>query len=197
MHTEQSRVLAWAQRYLDGYENYMAMNMKEEALDMLLMAKRNQYSLVQEAAKVEWIVVIPSMEVDELILDVIRDVCSKYPVDNSRIYCAGFSYGGWASNRLGNQHPEIFAAVAPCGAAMDNAYIAGDTENIPEMAELQDIDVAFLPVNQPYTMTVDQCVAAARTIAPKVLIPYHFSQTDLSSLPSRLPEIKVLLRDMQ
>ena len=48
---EQSRVLAWAQRYLDGYENYMAMNMKEEALDMLLMAKRNQYSLVQEAAK--------------------------------------------------------------------------------------------------------------------------------------------------
>ena len=76
-------------------------------------------------------------------------------------------------------------------------YIAGDTENIPEMAELQDIDVAFLPVNQPYTMTVDQCVAAARTIAPKVLIPYHFSQTDLSSLPSRLPEIKVLLRDMQ
>ena len=97
-------------------------------------ATNNQFLLegwgfVQEAAKVEWIVVIPSMEVDELILDVIRDVCSKYPVDNSRIYCAGFSYGGWASNRLGNQHPEIFAAVAPCGAAMDNAYIAGDTED--------------------------------------------------------------------
>ncbi len=65
------------------------------------------------------------------------------------------------------------------------------------MAELEDIDVAFLPVNQPYTMTVDQCVTAARIITPKVLIPYHFSQTDLSELPSRLPEIKVLLRDMQ
>lgn len=76
-------------------------------------------------------------------------------------------------------------------------YVAGDTEFIPEMAELEDIDVAFLPVNQPYTMTVDQCVTAARIITPKVLIPYHFSQTDLSELPSRLPEIKVLLRDMQ
>ena len=76
-------------------------------------------------------------------------------------------------------------------------YIAGDTENIPEMAELEDIDVAFLPVNQPYTMTVEQCVAAASIISPKVLIPYHFGQTDIRSLPGRLPEIKVLIRDMQ
>ena len=76
-------------------------------------------------------------------------------------------------------------------------YIAADTEVIPEMADLEDIDVAFLPVNQPYTMTVEQCVAAARIIEPKVLIPYHFSQTDLSSLPGQLPGIKVLLRDMQ
>ncbi len=48
---EQSRVLAWAQRYLDGYENYTAMNMKEEALDMLLMAMRNQEDLLEEAEK--------------------------------------------------------------------------------------------------------------------------------------------------
>jgi hypothetical protein len=48
---EQSRVLAWAQRYLDGYENYVAMNMKEEALDMLLMAMRNQEDLISEAVK--------------------------------------------------------------------------------------------------------------------------------------------------
>lgn len=76
-------------------------------------------------------------------------------------------------------------------------YIAGDTEDIPEMAEIKDIDVAFLPVNQPYTMTVDQCVNAARVILPKVLIPYHFSQTDLSGLPDRLPGMTVLLRQMQ
>ena len=48
---EQSRVLAWAQRYLDGYDNYIAMNMKEEALDMLLMAKRNKSKLLEEAEK--------------------------------------------------------------------------------------------------------------------------------------------------
>ena len=48
---EQSRVLAWAQRYLDGYDNYIAMNMKEEALDMLLMAMRNREDLLNEAAK--------------------------------------------------------------------------------------------------------------------------------------------------
>ena len=76
-------------------------------------------------------------------------------------------------------------------------YVAGDTEDIPEMAGIKDIDVAFLPVNQPYTMTVDQCVHAAEMIQPKVLIPYHFSQTDLSGLPARLPGVTVLLRDMQ
>ena len=76
-------------------------------------------------------------------------------------------------------------------------YIAGDTEDIPEMAALKDIDIAFLPVNQPYTMTVEQCVNAARTISPKVLIPYHFSKTDLSGLPEQLPGITVLLRQMQ
>lgn len=76
-------------------------------------------------------------------------------------------------------------------------YIAGDTEDIPEMAELKDIDVAFLPVNQPYTMTVEQCVRAAQVLRPKVLIPYHFSQTDLRELPGLLPGVDVRLRQMQ
>ena len=76
-------------------------------------------------------------------------------------------------------------------------YVAGDTEDVPEMADLKGIDVAFLPVNQPYTMTVEQCVKAAKIIRPSVLIPYHFSQTDLSGLSEQLPDIKVLLRSMQ
>ena len=75
-------------------------------------------------------------------------------------------------------------------------YIAGDTEDIPEMAGLEDIDVAFLPVNQPYTMTVEQCAKAASAFKPKVLIPYHFSQTDISGLPAMLPGIEVRLRNM-
>ena len=76
-------------------------------------------------------------------------------------------------------------------------YVAGDTEDIPEMADLKDIDVAFLPVNQPYTMTVDQCVSAALAFKPKGLIPYHFSQTDITPIPGRLPGIDVRLRDMR
>ena len=65
------------------------------------------------------------------------------------------------------------------------------------MADLKDIDIAFLPVNQPYTMTVEQCVKVANMFKPKVLIPYHFSKTDISSIPEQLPDIKVLLRQMQ
>ena len=73
-------------------------------------------------------------------------------------------------------------------------YIAGDTEDIPEIAALKDIDVAFLPVNQPYTMTPEQCIAAAKVIAPKVLIPYHSGRTDLSGIPAALPGIDVRVR---
>lgn len=78
-------------------------------------------------------------------------------------------------------------------------YIAGDTEDIPEMAALTDIDVAFLPCNQPYTMTPDQLVKAARMIKPRVLFPYHYGQTDISGLPAMLQadSIDVRIRNYQ
>ena len=80
-------------------------------------------------------------------------------------------------------------------------YVAGDTEDIPEMANLKDIDVAFLPVNQPFTMTVGQAVHAVQMFKPKVLIPYHFSQTPIEQLKQALDAansgIDVRLRDMQ
>ena len=65
-------------------------------------------------------------------------------------------------------------------------YIAGDTEDIPEMAAIKDIDIAFLPCNQPYTMTPEQLVRAAKIIKPKVLFPYHYGQTNVSTIPSAL-----------
>jgi L-ascorbate metabolism protein UlaG (beta-lactamase superfamily) len=65
-------------------------------------------------------------------------------------------------------------------------YIAGDTEDIPEMSKIKDIDIAFLPCNQPYTMTPDQLIRAAKAIKPKVLFPYHYGQTDLSGVPAAL-----------
>ena len=73
-------------------------------------------------------------------------------------------------------------------------YIAGDTEDIPEMAEIKDIDVAFMPCNQPYTMTVEQLVNAARIVKPKVLFPYHYGQTDVSGIPSQLENDGVEVR---
>ncbi len=61
-------------------------------------------------------------------------------------------------------------------------YIAGDTENIPEMQSLRDIDIAFLPMNLPYTMDPPMAAEAARSFKPKILYPYHFGNTDTSEL---------------
>ena len=76
-------------------------------------------------------------------------------------------------------------------------YIAGDTEDIPEMALLKDIDVAFLPCNQPYTMTVEQLVNAAKTFKPRVLFPYHYNETSVGRIAMLLngSGTKVLIRD--
>jgi len=76
-------------------------------------------------------------------------------------------------------------------------YVAGDTENHPELMALRDIDVAFLPMNQPYTMTPEQVDAAARAIRPRVLYPYHFGNTDTERLLELLrdvPEVEVRIR---
>ena len=69
-------------------------------------------------------------------------------------------------------------------------YIAGDTENIPEMKDIKDIDIAFLPMNLPYTMTPEMVAEAAGWIRPKILYPYHFGDTDTSALISLLEKHK-------
>lgn len=78
-------------------------------------------------------------------------------------------------------------------------YIAGDTEDIPEMRALKDIDIAFLPVNQPYTMTVAQADKAARMFSPGVLYPYHYGDTDVQQLKTSLSDtgIDVRIRQLQ
>ena len=78
-------------------------------------------------------------------------------------------------------------------------YIAGDTEDIPEMADIKDIDVAFLPCNLPYTMTPEQCAHAATMIKPAVLFPYHYGQTDIQQVVRLLEGsgIDVRIRDYQ
>jgi L-ascorbate metabolism protein UlaG (beta-lactamase superfamily) len=79
-------------------------------------------------------------------------------------------------------------------------YVAGDTENTPEMKALKGIDVAFLPMNLPYTMTPEMVADAARAFRPKILYPYHFGQTDPSRLVALLKDekgIEVRLREMR
>ncbi len=79
-------------------------------------------------------------------------------------------------------------------------YIAGDTESVPEMGLLKRIDIAFLPMNVPYTMTPEMVADAARSFRPKVLYPYHFGETGTTRLVTLLKEdrdIEVRLRRMK
>ncbi len=79
-------------------------------------------------------------------------------------------------------------------------YVAGDTENTPEMKQLRNIDVAFLPMNLPYTMTPEMVADAAKAFQPKILYPYHYGQTDTSKLVSLLKDeqnIEVRIRDLK
>jgi L-ascorbate metabolism protein UlaG (beta-lactamase superfamily) len=78
-------------------------------------------------------------------------------------------------------------------------YVAGDTENIPEMKKLKDIDYAFLPMNLPYTMTPEMVADAAKAFTPKILYPYHYGKTDpskLAALMADTPQVEIRIRKM-
>jgi len=79
-------------------------------------------------------------------------------------------------------------------------YIAGDTENIPEMNSLSGIDCAFLPMNLPYTMTPEMVAKAVRMFHPRILYPYHYGDTNVRELVTLLKDQKdcdVRIRKMQ
>lgn len=68
-------------------------------------------------------------------------------------------------------------------------YISGDTEDIPEMRALRDIDVAFICMNLPYTMTVEQAASAIREFKPKIVYPYHYRGAGSMSAVEKLNEL--------
>jgi len=79
-------------------------------------------------------------------------------------------------------------------------YFAGDTENTPEMEALKGIDIAFLPMNLPYTMTPEMVAAAAKAFRPKILYPYHYSRTDPKKLVELMKDVtgvEVRVRNMR
>lgn len=65
-------------------------------------------------------------------------------------------------------------------------YIAGDTEQVPEMKRISGIEIAFLPKNLPYTMTDEEFVKLANLIKPKYLYPIHFFELDVAGLVRHL-----------
>ncbi len=69
-------------------------------------------------------------------------------------------------------------------------YVAGDTENTPEMKKLRNIDIAFLPMNLPYTMTPEMVADAAKAFKPKILYPYHYGGTDTSEIVELLKDAR-------
>lgn len=77
-------------------------------------------------------------------------------------------------------------------------YLSGDTEDIPEMRALKQVDVAFLCMNLPYTMTVEQAADAVKAFRPRIVYPYHCRGSDLNRFKELLAaekDIEVRVRD--
>lgn len=92
---------------------------------------------------------------------------------------------------MGNGYVLTFANV--------KVYIAGDTENIPDMKNLKKVNIAFLPMNLPYTMTPAMVAEAVKMFNPKILYPYHYGNTDVNELVKLLKDkkdCKVRIRKM-
>ena len=76
-------------------------------------------------------------------------------------------------------------------------YVAGDTSCTPEMLALKNIDVAFLPMNVPYTMSPSEAAECARAFKPRIVYPYHYFESDPKVFESAVKDIgiEVRLRD--
>jgi hypothetical protein len=77
-------------------------------------------------------------------------------------------------------------------------YLSGDTEKIPEMENLKDIDLAFLPFSQPYGMTPEMMAETVVLIGPDILVPYHYDDNDITPLLDLfkdIPEVEVWTGD--
>jgi L-ascorbate metabolism protein UlaG (beta-lactamase superfamily) len=109
---------------------------------------------------------------------------------------AGLKVEAVPAYNLGNKtfHPKGNGNGYVITFGKTRVYVAGDTENVPEMKDLKNIDVAFLPMNLPYTMTPEQVADAAKMFQPRILYPYHYGQTDPNALVKLLKDTKIDVR---
>lgn len=106
--------------------------------------------------------------------------------DGIKIYALP-AYNIERRNEDGNHfHPKGFGNGYLFDFGGYKVYVAGDTEPIEEMKELQKLDIAFLPKNLPYTMTDDEFVGLANQLKPAVLYPIHYFEIDYPALSARL-----------
>jgi L-ascorbate metabolism protein UlaG (beta-lactamase superfamily) len=87
-------------------------------------------------------------------------------------------------------HPKVVGNGYVITLGNKRVYVAGDTENTPDMKKIEDIDIAFLPMNLPYTMTPEMVADAAKALKPKLLYPYHYGKTDTSKIVDLLKGVK-------
>ncbi len=73
-------------------------------------------------------------------------------------------------------------------------YVAGDTEGTPEMRALKNIDIAFIPINLPYTMPPAEAAEAVRAFKPKILYPYHQGKSDPAEMKKLLADTGIEVR---
>lgn len=100
-----------------------------------------------------------------------------------------------AYNLTKTQHPKGVGNGYVIKTGNKQIYFAGDTEKVPEMTGLKNIDFAFVGYSQPYNMTADSILAFCKTVKPRFLIPYHYDSNDptvLLNLMKSFPETIVL-----
>ncbi|BAS26196.1 MBL fold metallo-hydrolase [Limnochorda pilosa] len=94
-------------------------------------------------------------------------------------------------------HPKGWGNGYVADFAGFRVYIAGDTECIPEMGRLGPIDLAFLPINLPYTMTPEEAVGCIKVISPAVVIPYHQGDADPNTVAQLLEGSEIEVRVLE
>jgi len=157
-------------------------------INAINLIKKEDTSIVQTEACLEQIsdgLVMKNGDV-QTVKDILIEAVPAYNIQHKRDNGQPFHPKG-----VGNGYVIHFGGL--------RVYVAGDTENIPEMKDLENIDIAFLPMNLPYTMTVEMVADAAKTIKPKVIYPYHFGDTDTSQLIELLKDqedIEIRIRKM-
>lgn len=132
------------------------------------------------AAKINWAMAMKAGDRQE-INDIVIEAVPAYNIVNERAPGQPF-------------HPKGAGVGYILTIGDKKFYIAGDTENTPEMKALKNIDVAFLPMNLPYTMTPEMVADAALAFKPKILYPYHFGDTDTKKITELLKDTNIEVR---